>query len=118
MTDARESTITTQLGKRPRDEIAAIQYDAQATALNATLCPDLGHVWLSTDGTPYSRIRGRKSADVPVICQYCSSEAVMPGTSQFSGKRGAQPVDLTIPPQFKTVLDRALADIGSVPKSP
>lgn len=34
-------------------------------------CHDHGHVWLETDGTPYTRHRGRTQANVDVACQYC-----------------------------------------------
>lgn len=87
-----------------------------------------GHVWLETDGTPYTRHRGRSQADVAVICRYCETPAMLPGGSQFSGERHGQPIDHTIPPAFKKVLKRALDDNakwqqqhstdGPVPKSP
>lgn len=89
-------------------------------------CTDHGHVWLETDGTPYTRHRGRSQADltvtVAVSCAHCPLTADLPRYSQFSGKRmPGQPIDRTIPPQFKEVLARALTEQsthGPVPKQP
>lgn len=86
-------------------------------------CTHHGHVWLETDGTPYQRIRGRSDASVPVICAHCPATADLPRHSGFSGLRPpGMPIDKTIPPQFKAVLDRALQEApkpttdGPVPK--
>lgn len=73
-------------------------------------CTHLGHVWKETDGATYSRHRGRTQADVAVVCRHCPATATLKGRAQFSGARKGQPVDHTIPPAFKQVLDRALQE--------
>jgi hypothetical protein len=83
-------------------------------------CTHQGHVWLETDGTPYTRTRGRSQASVTVSCKHCSATATLPRHSAFSGPRPAgMPIDTAIPPSFQKVLDVALtATPGSVPKQP
>lgn len=72
-------------------------------------CQHHGHVWLETDGTPYTRHRGRLAADVSVVCQYCPSTATLPRFAGFSGRRAAgEPVDTAIPPSIAAIVDRAL----------
>lgn len=77
-------------------------------------CLDHGHVWLETDGTPYTRHRGRLDADVSVVCKHCGMTSTLPRSSGFSGARKlGQPIDLTIPPQFMAVLNRATEQLAA-----
>jgi hypothetical protein len=85
-------------------------------------CDHQGHVWLDENDRPYARQRGKDlSATVDVHCQHCEATRALPKYSQFSGARAAgQPIDNTVPSAFRSVLDRALAEVpttpGSVPK--
>ncbi len=77
---AREVAVTKVIG-HPRPTSDAKQqseYDAVAKEIAASLCLDLGHVWLETDGTPYTRHRGRTQASVAVTCQFCEKTAELP----------------------------------------
>lgn len=47
-------------------------------------CTHHGHVWLETDGTPYTRHRGRTQADVPVGCEFCPAIRSLPAFSQHT----------------------------------
>jgi hypothetical protein len=93
----REIAVAKIIGPRPT-EGAKLQaeYDFTAKEIAASLCIDLGHVWLETDGSHYTRHRGRTPADVAVTCQYCPATAVLPAFA----KNTAPPLP------------------GSVPKSP
>lgn len=74
-------------------------------------CTHRGHVWLETDGTPYTRHRGRSQASVTVSCKHCPATADLPRHSQFSGTRPpGMPIDTTIPPSFMAALERELAN--------
>lgn len=73
-------------------------------------CNGPGHLWRTADGKPYARVRGQSSDTVPVTCAHCAATTELPKHSGFSGSRVGRPVDHTIPPQFKQVLDRALAE--------
>lgn len=86
-------------------------------------CNHRGHVWLTADDQPYSRERGTDlDATVDVHCQHCPEARQLPRFSTYSGKRApGQPIDKTIPPAFKAVLDRAVIEAqkpnnGPVPK--
>lgn len=84
-------------------------------------CEHQGHVWLDENVRPYQRLRGTDlNATVNVACAHCPATRVLPKYSQFSGTRvSGQPIDTSVPPAFKSVLDRALAENdGSVPKQP
>jgi hypothetical protein len=72
----REIAVAKIIGPRPK-EGAKLQaeYDFTAKEVAASLCIDHGHVWLETDGTPYTRHRGRTQASVAVTCSYCPATA-------------------------------------------
>lgn len=95
-------------------------------------CDHQGHVWLAENEKPYTRQRGKDlNATVDVHCQHCPASRLLPKFSQFSGHTlpGHVPdAPNVIPPQFKKVVDRAVAEAarvraprivhhGSVPKS-
>jgi hypothetical protein len=94
----REISVAKIIGDRPKDDLTLqAEYDAVARDVAASLCIDLGHVWLETDGTPYTRHRGRTQAGVAVTCQYCPITASLPAFS----KHTAPP---QIPPTARPVL--------------
>lgn len=88
------------------------------TLLMTRDCTGPGHLWRTADGKPYARVRGQSSDTVPVTCAHCPATTELPKHSGFSGSRGARPVDHSIPPQFKQVLDRALAEAAKQSESP
>lgn len=97
----REIAVAKIIGPRPtNDEQRQREYDVVAREIAASLCLDLGHVWLETDGSHYTRHRGRTPADVAVTCAHCGVTSSLPAFSRH-----------TAPPQ-------SLPTAGPVPKSP
>lgn len=94
-------------------------------------CAQQGHVWREGVASPsdwndkgryvgqfplYVRKRGTSGASTDVHCQHCSATTTLKAHAGFSGpRRSGQGVDRTIPPQFKRVLDAALAAAPSAP---
>ncbi len=89
-------------------------------------CLHQGHVWregerpANANDYPqcplYMRHRNAVAAQIAVFCQHCDATAMLERRAGFSGHRKpGQPIDHTIPPAFKKVLDRA---IGAKPPGP
>lgn len=84
---------------------------------------DRGHVWLETDGTPYTRHRGRTQATVAVICQYCLTDAELPAFAQHTAPPQQMPAripiengDLRATLAARLDASRAVPTDGPVPK--
>lgn len=78
-------------------------------------CTHHGHVWLETDGTPYTRHRGRNHATVSVTCTHCHATATLKTHGAFTASKGPHTIDSTIPAPFMKVVDRALINAGKKP---
>lgn len=54
-------------------------------------CVERGHVWLETDGTPYTRHRGRNQANVPVVCRHCFAVTELEATARHTAPPQVMP---------------------------
>lgn len=113
----REIAVAKIIGPRPQgDDTLQREYDAVANGVAASLCLDLGHVWLETDGSHYTRHRGRTPANVPVICRYCLTETTLPGFSPHTAPPQHLPPAIVVENgDLKATLQNRI-DLGSVLK--
>lgn len=87
--------------------------------MSAHDCTQQGHVWIEPDGTLYQRHRGRTPADVPVVCQFCLTDATLPAFARSTAPPQQLPPAIVIENgDLRATLTKqlALTNTGPVPK--